>query len=131
MKNPFENTNVVLGVTGSIAAYKAVDLASKLTQAGALVDVILTRGAENFLTQLTFSSITQRSVSTEIFDVNSDMSIEHVALARRADIVVVAPATAHTIAKMANGMADDMLTTTLLATEAPVVIAPAMDANMS
>ena len=131
MKNPFENTSVVLGVTGSIAAYKAVDLASKLTQAGALVDVVLTRGAENFLTQLTFSSITQRSVSTEIFDVNSDMSIEHVALARRADIVVVAPATAHTIAKMANGMADDMLTTTLLATEAPVVIAPAMDANMS
>jgi phosphopantothenoylcysteine decarboxylase/phosphopantothenate--cysteine ligase len=131
LKNPFKNTNVVLGVTGSIAAYKAVDLASKLTQAGALVDVILTHGAERFLTQLTFSSITQRPVFTEIFDINSDMSIEHVALARRADVVVVAPATAHTIAKMANGMADDMLTTTLLATEAPVVIAPAMDANMS
>ena len=131
MKTAYENKVVVLGVTGSIACYKAVDLASKLTQAGALVDVILTRGAAQFVTPLTFRSITHRPVATEMFDADSELSVEHVALARRADIVVVAPATAHTIAKMAHGLADDMLTTTLLATEAPVVVAPAMDANMN
>ena len=131
MKSAYENKAVVLGVTGSIACYKAVDLASKLTQAGALVDVILTRGAAQFVTPLTFRSITHRTVATEMFDADSELSVEHVALARRADIVVVAPATAHTIAKMAHGLADDMLTTTLLATEAPVVVAPAMDANMN
>ena len=131
MKTAYENKAVVLGVTGSIACYKAVDLASKLTQAGALVDVILTRGAAQFVTPLTFRSITHRPVATEMFDADSELSVEHVSLAGRADIVVVAPATAHTIAKMAHGLADDMLTTTLLATEAPVVVAPAMDANMN
>ena len=130
MKSAFENKSVVLGVTGSIACYKAVDLASKLAQAGALVDVILTRGAANFVTPLTFRSITHRPVVTDMFDADAELSVEHVALARRADIVVVAPATAHTIAKVAQGLADDMLTTTLLATAAPVVVAPAMDGHM-
>ncbi len=130
MNSPFENRSVVLGVTGSIACYKAVDLASKLAQAGAQVDVVLTRGAVNFVMPLTFRSITHRPVVTEVFDPDSELSVEHVALARRADIVVVAPATAHTIAKIAHGLADDMLTTTLLATSAPVLVAPAMDADM-
>ena len=130
MKSAFESKAVVLGVTGSIACYKAVDLASKLAQAGALVDVVLTRGAANFVTPLTFRSITHRPVVTDMFDPESELSVEHVALARRADIVVVAPATAHTIAKMAQGLADDTLTTTLLATTAPVLVAPAMDGHM-
>ena len=131
MKSPFQDKVVVLGVTGSISCYKAVDLASKLTQAGALVDVILTDSATQFVTPLTFRSITHRQVVVEMFESNTQYSLEHVALARRADVVVVAPATAHTIAKMAHGLADNMLTTTLLATEAPIVVAPAMDANMN
>ena len=130
MKSAFESKAIVLGVTGSIACYKAVDLASKLTQAGALVDVVLTRGAVNFVTPLTFRSITHRPVVTDMFDPESELSVEHVALARRADVVVVAPATAHTIAKIAQGLADDTLTTTLLATTAPVLVAPAMDGHM-
>ncbi len=130
MRNPLKDKNIALGVTGSIACYKAVDLASKLTQEGALVDVILTRGAENFLNPLTFSSITHRPVVTNLFDSTSEIGMDHVAIAERADLVIVAPATAHTMAKIAWGLADDALTTTILATLAPVVLAPAMDANM-
>jgi len=121
---------IVLGVSGSIAAYKAVDLASKLTQAGALVDVVLTREACEFVTPLTFGSLTHRRVATSLFDANAEHSIEHVMLAKAADIVVVAPATANVLAKYAHGLADDMLTTTLLATAVPVVVAPAMDGHM-
>ncbi len=121
---------VVLGVTGSIAAYKAADLASKLVQAHAKVDVIMTREAREFITPLTFRSLTHRPVVTDLFDLNSELSIEHVALAERADIVVVAPCTANTIAKITGGVSDDPLTTTILATRAPVLIAPAMDGNM-
>ena len=130
MKSPLESKSIVLGVTGSIACYKAADLVSKLVQAGSLLDVILTREATQFVTPLTFRSITHRPVVTEMFDPDSELSVEHVALAQRADIVVVAPATAHTIARMAHGLVDDMLTATLLATAAPVVVAPAMDAHM-
>ena len=125
-----QQRNIVLGVTGSIASYKAADLASKLTQAGAQVDVIMTRSAMEFVTPLTFSSLTHRGVARELFDADSDVSVEHVALAKRADVIIVAPATANVIAKMALGLADDMLTTTVLATEAPLVIAPAMDGHM-
>ena len=121
---------MVLGVTGSIACYKALDLASKLTQAGALVDTIMSYGATQFVTPLAFRSITHRSVVTDTFDPSSELSVEHVALAQRADIVVVAPATAHLIAKAASGLADDPLTTTILATAAPVMVAPAMDGHM-
>jgi len=95
-----------------------------------MMDVILTRGAAKFISPLTFRSIIHRPVVTDIFDAESELSIEHVALAERADVVVVAPATAHTIAKLASGLSDDALTTTILATAAPVVVAPAMDANM-
>lgn len=130
MAGPLENKNVVLGVTGSIACYKAVDLASKLVQAGALVDVVMTYGVTQFIAPLTFRAITHRDVVTNAFDINSESAIEHVSLAHRADIVVIAPATVHCIAKLAGGLADDALTTTVIATLAPLLIAPAMDANM-
>ncbi|MDA0769430.1 MAG: bifunctional 4'-phosphopantothenoylcysteine decarboxylase/phosphopantothenoylcysteine synthetase [SAR202 cluster bacterium Casp-Chloro-G4] len=130
MPNPLENRHIALGVTGSIACYKSVDLASKLTQAGALVDVLMTPEATKFLAPLTFRSITHRPVITDIFAPESELSINHVAVAERADVVIVAPATANTIAKLAHGLADDPVTTTVLATRAPVIVAPAMDANM-
>lgn len=130
MSSPLLGSRVILGVTGSIACYKAADLASKLTQQGALVDVILTRGAANFITPLTFHSLTHRPVITDLFDVQSEQAISHVAMAQSADIIVVAPATAHVIAKLAHGFADDALTTTILASSAPVAVAPAMDGYM-
>ena len=130
MPGPLEGKHIVLGVTGSIACYKAIDLASKLTQAGALVDTIMSYGATQFVTPLAFRSITHRAVVTDTYDSNSEYSIEHVALAHQADVVVIAPATAHCIAKLAQGLADDPLTTTIIATAAPVMVAPAMDANM-
>ncbi len=130
MPGPLEGKHVVLGVTGSIACYKAIDLASKLTQAGALVDTVMSYGATQFVTPLAFRSITHRAVITDTYDANSQFSIEHVALAHQADVVVIAPATAHCIAKLAQGLADDPLTTTIIATTAPVMVAPAMDANM-
>ena len=130
MAGPLAEKRVILGVTGSIASYKAVDLASKLVQAGALVDVIMTYGATQFVTPLAFRSITHREVVTETYDVSSEFANEHVALARRADIVVIAPATVNCIAKLAVGMADDPLTTTVIATSAPLLVAPAMDAGM-
>ena len=122
--------NIVLGVTGSIACYKALDLASKLTQADALVDAILSYGATQFITPLALRGITHRPVLISTFDAESELGVEHVALAQRADIVVVAPATANFIAKATAGLADDPLTTTLLATRAPVLVAPAMDGHM-
>ena len=130
MPGPLEGKHIVLGVTGSIACYKAIDLASKLTQAGALVDTIMSYGATQFVTPLAFRSITHRAVVTDTYDSNSEYSIEHVALAHQADVVVIAPATAHCIAKLAQGLADDPMTTTIIATTAPVMVAPAMDANM-
>lgn len=125
-----DGKRVVLGVTGSIACYKALDLASKLTQAGALVDVIMSFGAAQFVTPLAFRSLTHRAVVTDGFDVNAEYAVEHVALARQADIIVVAPATVHCIAKLAMGLADDPLTTTAVASRAPLLVAPAMDADM-
>jgi len=130
MRNALEGKHIVLGVTGSIASYKALDAASKLTQAGALVDVILTSSAEKFITRLSFQSITHREVYTDLFDSTSDLAIHHVALAERADLIAVYPATANTIAKIAHGMADDTLSTTILASRAPLLVAPAMDGYM-
>ena len=130
MPSPLNNKRVVLGVTGSIACFKAADLASKLVQNGALVDVILTSAATKFVSELTFRSITHRPVFTNLYSSESEISINHVALAEAADIIIVAPATANTIAKIANGISDDVLTTTILATTAPIIVAPAMDANM-
>ena len=130
MTGAFTDKNVVLGVTGSIACYKAVDLASKLVQAGALVDVVMSYGATQFVTPLAFRAITHREVATDGFDAQSEFGSHHIALAQRADIVVIAPATVHCIAKLAAGLADDPLTTTVVATKAPLLVAPAMDANM-
>ncbi len=127
---PFSGKRVILGVSGSIAAYKAADLASKLTQAGALVDVLLTPAATRFVSPLTFRSLTHRAVVTDLFDVGSPEAVEHVAIAKAADILVVAPATADILAKLAHGLADDPIGVTALATAAPVLVAPAMDANM-
>ena len=126
----FEGKTIVLGVTGSIAAYKAVDLASKLVQAGIGVDVVMTDSAAKFVTPLSFRSITHRPVHTDMFAPVADFNIEHVALAERADTVVIAPATANTIAKLATGLADDLLSCTVLATKAPLILAPAMDVGM-
>jgi phosphopantothenoylcysteine decarboxylase/phosphopantothenate--cysteine ligase len=122
--------NVVLGVSGSIAAYKAADLTSKLVQQGALVDVVLTDAAREFVTPFTFRSLTGRPVYTNMFDPATSAGEEHVGLSRRADIVIVAPATATTLARLAYGLADDMLALTVLATKAPILIAPAMDSQM-
>ena len=130
MDNPLSGANIVLGVTGSIACYKSADLASKLVQQGATVDVILTDGASNFITPLTFRSLTHRPVVLDMFDTNSELAVEHVALAKRADIIIVAPATANFLAKIANGLADDALSATILASAAPVAVAPAMDGHM-
>lgn len=130
MKSPFEDKSVVLGVTGSIACYKAVDLCSKLVQAGAAVDVVLSPSAIRFINPITFGSITHRPVTTDLFEPESELSMDHVSLAKRADIIVIAPATANTIAKLANGLADNAITTTVLATAAPILLAPAMDAHM-
>jgi phosphopantothenoylcysteine decarboxylase/phosphopantothenate--cysteine ligase len=125
-----KNKTIVLGVSGSIAAYKAVELASQLTQKGARVDVILTPSATEFITPLTFRSITGRPVVTTMWDADSEFHVEHIALAEAADAVVVAPATANIIAKIAAGIADEMVTCTVLATKAPVIISPAMNVNM-
>ncbi len=125
-----QGKNIVLGVTGGIAAYKAVDLASKLVQAGAGVDVIMTEAATHFVTPLPFQTITQRPVSINAFQLLRDTDMAHISLAKKADVIVVAPATANTIAKLAHGIADNLLTSTILATEAPLVLAPAMDAEM-
>jgi phosphopantothenoylcysteine decarboxylase/phosphopantothenate--cysteine ligase len=121
---------VVLGVTGSIAAYKAAELAGQLAQLGAKVEVVMTEAATEFITPLTFRNITGRPVVTKMFELASEYSVEHIALAEAADVVVVAPATANIIAKMAAGIADDMLCCTVLATKAPVILAPAMHEAM-
>ncbi len=124
------NKTIVLGITGGIAAYKAVDLASKLTQAGAKVETVMTEAATKFVTPLTLRNITHRPVVTDMFELASEWSEEHVALAEAADAVVIAPATANTIARLAAGIADNMLGTVVLATKAPVIVAPAMNDNM-
>ncbi len=125
-----ENKTIVLGITGSIAAYKGADLASKLTQAGAKVEVILTEAAMKFVSPVTFRAVTGRPVVYNMFELSGEFSVEHVALAEAADIVVVAPATADIIAKIAAGIASDMVCTTVVATRAPIVIAPAMHTGM-
>ncbi len=136
MKTPLTGKNILLGVTGSIAAYKAVDLASKLTQAGALVDVILTQAALQFVTPLTFQSVTGRRAYTDADLWGREGHIQHIALGRSADLLVVAPASANTLAKMAQGLADNLLSVTALAAggrqnpACPILIAPAMDGGM-
>jgi phosphopantothenoylcysteine decarboxylase / phosphopantothenate---cysteine ligase len=121
---------IILGVTGGIAAYKAVELLRLLTKAGANVHVIMTAGAMEFVTPLTFQTLSMNPVSTSLFNLISEREIGHISLADRADLFIIAPATANVIGKVAAGIADDMLTTTVMATKAPVLIAPAMNVNM-
>ncbi|MCS7195461.1 MAG: bifunctional phosphopantothenoylcysteine decarboxylase/phosphopantothenate--cysteine ligase CoaBC [Meiothermus sp.] len=126
--NPLQGKRIVLGVSGSVAAYKAADLASKLTQAGALVDVILSEGAERFVTPLTFASLTGRKARASLWE--DDAHVIHVGLGEGADLLVIAPCTANTLAKLAAGQADNLLTLTALAARCPVLVAPAMDGGM-
>ncbi|MGF0017561.1 bifunctional phosphopantothenoylcysteine decarboxylase/phosphopantothenate--cysteine ligase CoaBC [Sporofaciens sp. SGI.106] len=121
---------IILGVTGGIAAYKSAALTSLLVKAGATVQVIMTENAQQFIAPLTFEALTNQRCLTDTFDRNHEYSTEHVALAKRADAVIVAPATANVIAKLAHGLADDMLTTTILACNCPKMIAPAMNTRM-
>ena len=122
--------NILLGVTGGIAAYKAADLCSRLVKQHAGVDVIMTEHATEFITPLTFESLCHRKAVTDTFDRNHPWEVEHIALADKADCVVIAPATANIIGKLANGLADDMLTTTVLACRCPKLLVPAMNTNM-
>lgn len=121
---------VVLGVTGSIAAYKIANLASMLVKLHADVNVIMTENATNFINPITFETLTGNKCLVDTFDRNFQYNVEHVALAKRADLFVVAPASANVIGKIANGIADDMLTTTIMACKAPKLVAPAMNTNM-
>ena len=121
---------VILGVSGSIAAYKIASLASALVKLHCDVHVIMTQNATNFIHPITFETLTGNKCLVDTFDRNFDYSVEHVALAKRADVVMVAPATANVIAKMAHGLADDMLTTTILACQCPKIVAPAMNTRM-
>ncbi len=126
----FTNKHIVLCVTGSIAAYKAVELASKLTQAGALVDVLLTPGGEKFVTPLTFQSVTGRKAFTDADLWGGEAHVLHVGLGQGGDLLAIAPATANTIAKLAHGLADNLVSITALAARCPVLVAPAMDVGM-
>jgi phosphopantothenoylcysteine decarboxylase/phosphopantothenate--cysteine ligase len=130
MTQVLRDKQIILGITGGIAAYKAADVASRLVKAGATVDVVMTEAATKFVTPLTFQALTHRPVVTEMFALLREMEIGHVALARRADLLIIAPATANTIAKLAAGLADNMLTATALDTRAPILLAPAMETGM-
>ncbi|AHI56336.1 bifunctional phosphopantothenoylcysteine decarboxylase/phosphopantothenate--cysteine ligase CoaBC [Listeria ivanovii] len=125
-----QGKNILLAVSGGIAVYKAVALTSKLTQAGANVKVMMTKHAQEFVPPLSFQVLSKNDVYTDTFDEKKSSVVAHIDLADWADLVIVAPATANVIAKMANGIADDMVTTTILATEAPVWVAPAMNVHM-
>lgn len=128
--SPLEGKNVVLCVTGGIAAYKAADLTSRLRKKGASVYIIMTESATHFITPLTLEVLSGNRVVTDMFDRAFTWEVEHISLAKRADVFVIAPATANIIGKAAHGIADDMVSTTLMATRAPIVMAPAMNTNM-
>lgn len=123
--------NVILGVTGSIAAYKAADIANELTKAGSSVDVILTSGGAQFITPLTLQTLSKNPVCADMFDIRRPHEVEHISLAQKADLLLIAPASADVIGKLAHGIADDMLTTVVLALgDIPKLIAPAMNTRM-
>jgi phosphopantothenoylcysteine decarboxylase/phosphopantothenate--cysteine ligase len=128
--NPLKSKAIVLGVSGGIAAYKACDLASKLRKAGAEVTVVMTDAAQKFVTPLTFQSLVHRPVITSLWDPIEEWEIEHISVAQNASMAVIAPATANVIGKLAAGIADDFLTTFALATQAPILVCPAMNCDM-
>ena len=125
-----QNKTVLLGVTGGIAAYKMADVASSLVKLGASVHVIMTRNATNFINPITFETLTSHKCIVDTFDRNFDFKVEHISLAKAADVVLIAPATADVIGKIANGIADDMLTTTVMACKCPILVSPSMNTNM-
>lgn len=125
-----QGKTVILGVSGGIAVYKVVELLRLLTKAGADVHVVMTKNAQEFVTPLTFQTLSGHPVHTELFNLYQEQEIDHISLADRADLFVLAPATANLIGKIAHGLADDLLTTSVMATKAPVLIAPAMNTNM-
>ncbi|MBN1958914.1 MAG: bifunctional phosphopantothenoylcysteine decarboxylase/phosphopantothenate--cysteine ligase CoaBC, partial [Desulfuromonadales bacterium] len=125
-----QGKTIILGVSGGIAAYKAVELLRLMTKAGADVHVIMTRNAQEFVTPLTFQTLSGNPVNTELFNLYQEQEIGHISLADRADLFVLAPATANLVGKIAQGLADDLLTTSVMATKAPVLIVPAMNTNM-
>lgn len=125
-----DGKTIVLGVTGGIAAYKSAELVSKLKRAGAAVHVIMTENATKFITPLTMQTLSENPVTTDMFASPNEWEIGHISLAKKADLILVVPATANIIGKVANGIADDMLSTTIMATKSPVVFAPAMNDKM-
>ncbi|MBT5773690.1 MAG: bifunctional phosphopantothenoylcysteine decarboxylase/phosphopantothenate--cysteine ligase CoaBC [Dehalococcoidia bacterium] len=127
---PLSGRHIVLGVTGSIACYKALDITSQLVQAGAVVDIAMTASATKFVTPLTFRSLTAREPYVDMWHPHGEFGEAHVELARRADLMLIAPATASAMARLAHGLADDFVSLTALATEAPLLLAPAMDSQM-
>lgn len=126
----FQGKTVVLAVSGSIAAYKIANLASMLSKHHADIHVLMTKNATQFINPITFETLTGNKCLIDTFDRNFQYSVEHVALAKRADVVLAAPASANVIGKIANGIADDMLTTTIMACPCPKIISPAMNTNM-
>jgi phosphopantothenoylcysteine decarboxylase/phosphopantothenate--cysteine ligase len=130
MNNFLKDKTIVIGITGGIAAYKICTLTSSLKKQGADVHIIMTKNAHNFVTPLTLQTLSNNKVITDMFDTNFTPDVKHISLAKKADIMVIAPATANIIAKIANGIADDFLTTDVLATKAPILICPAMNTNM-
>jgi len=130
MSSPVKDKRILLGVTGSIACYKAADLASKLTQAGSLVDTVLTQSAIQFVNPLTFQSVTGRQAFTDADLWGSEGHVRHIDLGHNTDLVVIAPATANTIAKLAHGLTDNLLSLSVLAASCPILLAPAMDGGM-
>lgn len=125
-----QGKNIVVGVTGGIAAYKALDVIGKLNRMGAKTFVIMTKNACEFVTALSFETLSKNPVTCDMFEDKKTWEVEHVSLAQKADMFLIVPATANIIGKVANGIADDMLSTTIMATEAPVVFAPAMNDKM-
>jgi len=130
MPDTLHNREILLGVSGGVAAYKAADLCSRMVQRGVKVSVIMTESAHRFIGATTFEALTGRPVYSDAFEAKEHFQGEHIGLARRAEIVVIAPATAQTIARLAHGMADDLLSTTVLVATAPVLVAPAMNCDM-
>lgn len=128
--NLFQNTTILLGVTGSIAAYKSASIASQLHQLGAQVHVAMTDAAAQFVGELTFASLTHNPVLRDVLALTADSEIEHVTFAKRAQLVILAPATANTIAKLAHGFANDVISAIVLDTRAPILVAPAMETGM-
>ncbi len=126
----FKDFNIVIGITGGIAAYKACGIVSFFKSQGANIDVIMTKNASLFITPLTLETLSSNKVITDMFERPDYIEVKHISLAKKADLFLIVPATANIIGKVANGIADDMLTTTIMATKAPVIFAPAMNDAM-